>query len=221
MKLIRRILYTLLFIFIASTTLLTSCMWFVPSVKKLTQRAKKAHAKYDAIIVPGVPFVEPHWDMVMQMRVIWAVHLYKTGQTENIIMSGAAVYSPFVEAKIMKAFAVKMGVPAEHVFTEERAEHSTENIWYSYKLAKAQGFNAIALASDPYQTRLTYSFARRHCKDLKFLPTVFDTLRTLSHEEPKINFDSLRVQNFVALPDRQSGRERFRGTLGKHIDFKE
>ena len=221
MKIIKRILYSILFVVIASTTLLTSCMWFAPSVTKLTKRAINAHAKYDAIIVPGVQFMEPHWDMVMQMRVIWAVHLYKTGRTENIIMSGAAVYSPFIEAKIMKAYAVKMGVPAEYVFTEERAEHSTENVWYSYKLAKAKGFTAIALASDPYQTKLLYSFVRQHCRDVRFLPTVFDTLKTLSHEEPKINYDSLRVQNFVALPDRESGRERFRGTLGKHIDFKE
>ena len=221
MRVIKRLLYGTLFVFIASTTLLTSCMWFAPSGTKLTKRAINAHAKYDAIIVPGVPFKEPHWDMVMQMRVIWAVHLYKTGRTVNIIMSGTAVYTPYVESKIMKAYAVKLGVPAEHIFTEELAEHSTENIWYSYKLAKEKGFNAIAVASDPYQTRLLYSFVRQHCRDVRFLPTVFDTLKTLSHEEPKINYDSLRVQNFVALPDRQSGRERFRGTLGKHINFKE
>jgi hypothetical protein len=196
-------------------------MWFVPSVKKLTSRAIKAHTTYDAIIVPGVPFKEPHWDMVMQMRVIWAVHLYKTGRTANIIMSGNSVYTPYKESQIMKAYAVKMGVPDEHVFTEELAEHSTENIWYGYKLAQAKGFKAIALASDPYQTRLLYTFARIHIRDLKFLPTVFDTLRTLSHAEPVIKHDSLKVQDFVALPDRESGSERFRGTMGKHINYKE
>jgi uncharacterized SAM-binding protein YcdF (DUF218 family) len=200
---------------------LISCLWFVPSVKKLTARSLKDNTVYDAIIVPGVPFNPPTWDMVMKMRVIWGVHLYKRGHTKNIIMSGSSVYSPFIEAQIMRLYAIKMGVPADHVFTEERAEHSTENIWYGYKLAKAMGFAKIAFASDPFQSRLLYSFARKHMKGLQFLPVIFDTLETLSHIEPKINYDSLRVSNFIALPDRESHWQRFRGTMGKHIHFKE
>src|SRR5665213_3128329 len=153
--------------------------------------------------------------MVMQLRIIWAVHLYKTGHTKNIIMSGSSVYSPYIESQIMKQYAIKMGVPAKNIFTEEKAEHSTENVWNSYKLAKTKGFEKIALASDPFQTRLLYSFARRHLKDLQFLPAIFDTMKTLSHAEPKINYDSLRIPNFVALPDREGHWQRFRGTMGK------
>lgn len=200
---------------------LISCLWFAPSVKKLTAKSLKDTTVYDAIVVPGVPFNPPTWDMVMKMRLIWAVHLYKRGHTKNIIMSGSSVYSPFSEAEIMKAYAVKMGVPAEHVFVEGRAEHSTENIWYGYKLAKANNFNKVAFASDPFQSRLLYNFAKKHMKDLKFLPVVFDTLETLSHDEPKINYDSVRVSNFIALPDREGRWKRFRGTMGRHINFKE
>lgn len=210
--------YSLIFLI---ATLLFSCLWFVPTIKKLNKRELKDHTKYDAIIVPGVPFVAPTWDMVMQMRVIWAVHLYKTGHTKNIVFSGSSVYSPYIESQVMRAYAIKMGVPAENIFTEERAEHSTENIWYSYKLAKANGLNTIALASDPFQTRLLYTFAKKHMKDMQFLPVIFDTLKTLSHTEPKINYDSLLVKNFKSLPDRESRWQRFRGTMGKHINFKE
>ncbi len=216
--LIRFLKYSLIFI---ASTVLISCLWFVPTVKKLSSRSLKDTTVYDAIIVPGVPFNPPTWDRVMQMRVLWATHLYKTGHTKNIIMSGSSVYSPFVEAKIMKLYAIKMGVPVNHIFIEEQAEHSTENIWYSYKLAKANGFKKVALASDPFQTRLLYSFVKEHTKDMQFLPIIFDTLKTLSHAEPKINYDSLRIPNFVALPDRQGYWQRLRGTMGKHIDFKE
>ena len=66
------------------------------------KRSLKKHPQYDAVIVPGVPFNEPSWDKPMLMRVVWAVHLYKRGITKNIIMSGSAVYTPYVEAKIMK-----------------------------------------------------------------------------------------------------------------------
>ena len=210
--------YTLIFF---TGTFLISCLWFAPSVKKLTARSLKDTTVYDAIIVPGVPFNPPTWDMVMKMRVIWATHLYKTGHTKNIIMSGSSVYSPFVEAEIMRLYAIKMGVPTEHVFVEGRAEHSTENIWYGYKLAKKNELKKIALASDPFQSRLLYNFAKKHMKDLHFLPVIFDTLETLSHTEPKINYDSLRIPNFIPLPNRESQWQRFRGTMGKHIRFKE
>jgi hypothetical protein len=180
----------------------------------------KKHAQYDAVIVPGVPFIEPEWDRVMLMRVIWAVHLYKRGITKNIIMSGASVYSPYAESKIMKQYAIALGVPEQNIFVEDKAEHTTENVWYSYKLAKLNGFTIVALASDPFQTKLVYRFCRRRVKPVSFLPSIFDTLRTLSHETPIIEYKHLKIENFVALPDRESKWERLRGTRGKHIDFK-
>lgn len=206
---------------VMAALLLSSCLLFKPSAQKLTRRALKAHPVYDAVIVPGVPFAEPNWDRVMQMRVIWAVHLFRRGLTKNIIMSGSSVYTPYVEAQIMKQYAIKMGVPEEYIYTEERAEHSTENVWYGYKMAMAHHFNSVALASDPFQTKLLLRFGKRRVKDLKYLPVLFDTLRTLPHDTPVIAYEPLRVPNFVALPNRQSKWERLKGTWGKHINFKE
>lgn len=208
-------------VIIAASLVLSSCMLFKPSEEKLTRRALAAHNSYDAVIVPGVPFKEPYWDRVMQMRVIWAVHLYKRGLTRNLIMSGSSVYTPFVEAKVMKAYAMKMGVPEDHIFIEDRAEHSTENVWYGYKIAQAHHFGNVALASDPFQTKLLLRFGKRRIKNLYYLPVLFDTLRTLSHDTPTIAYEHLRVPNFVPLPERQSKLERLKGTRGKHINFRE
>ena len=57
-------------------------------------------------------------------RVVWAVYLHRIGVTRRIIMSGSAVYSPWVEAKVMREYAVALGVPREDVLIEDRAEHS-------------------------------------------------------------------------------------------------
>ena len=181
----------------------------------------KKHAQYDAVIVPGAPFKEPQWDTPMLMRVIWAVHLYKRGIAKNIILSGSAVYTPYVEAKIMKQYVLALGVPEQNVFIEERAEHTTENIWYSYKLSKKLGFKTVALASDPFQTKLVYRFCRKRIKAVEFLPSFFDTLRTLSHATPVIEYKHLKLDTFVALPQRESTWQRLRGTQGKHINFKD
>ncbi|MGZ3932695.1 MAG: YdcF family protein [Bacteroidia bacterium] len=211
----------LLFFCPAALLVFTYCNLFNPSAQKLYRRALKKNAAYDAVIVPGVPFIEPSWDRVMQMRVIWAVHLYKRGLTKKIITSGASVYSPYVEARIMKLYAMKLGVPEKDILTEEKAEHSTENIWYGNKLALSHGYTKIALATDPFQTNLMYRFVRRRTPDVAFLPVLFDTLRTLPHDTPVINYSSLKVEKFIALPDRESKWQRFRGTRGKHIKFKE
>lgn len=200
---------------------LSSCALFYPSAKQLTKRAIHAHDSYDAIIVPGVPFNEPYWDRVMQMRVLWSVHLYKKGLTKHIIMSGSSVYTAYVEAQIMKLYAIQLGVPEDKIITEEKAEHSTENLWYGYKLALQNGFKNIALATDPFQTRMLYRFGKKRLKHINFLPVIFDTLRTLPHDTPSIAYQPLKISDFIPLPEKQSKWERIRGTRGKHINFKE
>lgn len=209
------ILYTSLLILSMS-----SCALFQPSAKQLNHRALAAHKQYDAVIVPGVPFMEPKWDATMQMRVLWAIHLYKNGKTKKIIMSGSSVYSPYVEAQIMKLYAIEFGVPAEDIIVEDKAQHSTENVWYGYKLAKSMGLNNVALSTDPFQTRMTYRFGKRRLKDLKYMPVLFDTLKTLPHHVPEINYLPHKIANFVPITETQSFGYRFRGTMGKHIDFK-
>jgi uncharacterized SAM-binding protein YcdF (DUF218 family) len=207
---------------VAACFFLNACVLFRPSVSKMTKRALKANATYDAIIVPGIPFEEPTWDRVMQLRLVWAKHLYDKGIAKNIITSGSAVYTPYVEAKIMAAYLVAMGVPEDHILIEERAEHSTENVWYGNKLARSKGFKSVAVCSDPFQSKLLYRFAKRRTKkQVYFLPAIFDTVRTLPHDTPVVNYSALKVDGFVSITKRESKWKRFMGTLGRHIDFKD
>jgi len=210
----------LIFVIVLSL-LFSNCSLFVPGSSKLYARSLKKHPQYDVVIVPGFPFNEPEWEMQSLLRIIWSVHLYKRGIVKNIIYSGAAVYTPYVEAKVMKQYAVALGVPEEHVFTEEKAEHSTENAWYGYLLAKQKGFKTIALASDPFQTRLLYRFIKKRTRGVEFLPTILDTVHTLSHVAPPIEYKHLRVENFVPITERQNKWKRWRGTQGKNINFKD
>lgn len=197
------------------------CLIFKPSAKKMTRRALKAHKQYDAIIVPGIQFVEPAWDRVLQLRLIWAKHLYDKGIARNIITSGSSVYTPYVEAKIMAEYLVAMGVPREHIFIEDKAEHSTENVWYGYKLARRHNFKSIAVCSDPFQSKLLYRFARKRTKgEVYFLPALFDTVKTLPHDTPAIAYKELKIKDFIPITERESKWKRFKGTMGRNIDYK-
>ena len=92
-KLLRIVSY--LHLFVALALLLTYCS-VRKSVVKSYDHAKKTRP-YDVIIVPGIPYEKSETSMVMKMRIQWAKHLYDSGFTHNIIFSGSAVYSPFVE----------------------------------------------------------------------------------------------------------------------------
>jgi uncharacterized SAM-binding protein YcdF (DUF218 family) len=195
-------------------------MFVGPSAKKLN-RKNLSYAPYDAIIVPGVPFDGEHWSRTMQARVHWSVYLYKKGYAKNIIYSGSAVYTKYEEAKIMALYAEQLGVPKHHIFLDPRAEHSTENVYYSYRVAKAQGFSKLALATDPFQSRSLRKFIKKFDFPIKSVPIVFDTLKILDVHEPKIDPTPAIRANFVSIVERESKMKRLRGTFGQNICWKE
>jgi uncharacterized SAM-binding protein YcdF (DUF218 family) len=208
-----------LFLFIAILLLCNSCTFFRPGPNKLFARALK-NQPYDVIIVPGCPFDGTDWTIAMKGRVIWANYLIKKGIAKNVIFSGAAVYSPYVEAKIMALYAEALGTPKQNIFIEDKAQHTTENIYNSYQIAKKKGFTKIAIASDPFQSNLMMRFSRIRFKlPIAHIPYVIDTLAKIDNVHPKINPASAHVDNFKSIVETQSKWHRLRGTLGKNIKF--
>ncbi|OFZ37927.1 MAG: hypothetical protein A3D92_21710 [Bacteroidetes bacterium RIFCSPHIGHO2_02_FULL_44_7] len=203
---------------IALLVVLASCSISQKRTVEILQEAE-AGTPYEAIIVPGVPHDGQHWQRTMLMRVRWSEYIYHKGLAENIIYSGGAVYTKYSEAKIMASYASAIGLPAAGVFLDTNAEHSTENVYYSYRIAKAQGFTKIALATDPFQGKSMRKFIKKHELPIDILPIVFDTLSTLDHSEPKIDPQQSIQANFVSLKERQGFFRRLGGTFGKEITW--
>jgi len=181
-----------------------------------TFQANVHKAPFDAIIVPGVPY-DTAWSRTMKGRVLWSYHLYTTGVAKNIIYSGGAVYTPYVESRIMAEYAKALGIPETHIFTEENAEHSTENLSYSMAIAQKHGFTNVALATDPYQNVMLRSFGRRKNLPVTHLPFITDTLEKYSHIEVVIDPTPAYRHNFVSLPDREGFFKRLMGTMGFNL----
>lgn len=205
-------------VFVIAALVLSHC--------SLSRQARKSYERaenekpFDVVIVPGIPYdtVNKNADnTVMKMRLLWAKHLYDSGFAKNIIFSGSAVYSPYAEGLIMKLVADSLGIPPENTFSELKAEHSTENVYYSWKMAKEMGFRKIAVATDPYQGGLLKSFARRHCPGVKFIPIVFGTMDIGNKKLPVIDPSSAYKKDFVSIMEREGFWRRFRGTMGKRI----
>ena len=200
--------------------ILSGCSLFRPSPDKLFKRALK-NQPYDVVIVPGAPFDGKEWNGAMKGRVIWGCYLVDKGIAKNVIFSGGAVYSPYVEAKIMALYAEALGTPKEKIIVETEAQHSTENIYNSYHLARKMGFIKIAVASDPFQSALLMGFTKRRFKlPITHIPFITDTLMKIHNVNPQINPESAFVKNFKSIIETQSKWKRFRGTRGRNIKFK-
>lgn len=210
-------LISFLSIIIFLSVSLTSC-------SKNPDNAKINNSKtitYDAIIVPGVPYNDEYWSKVLLGRIYWSNYLYKKGITKNIIYSGSAVYTPYVESEIMAMYGEALGIPKDKIYTETKAEHSVENVYYSYQLAKKLGFKKIALATDPFQSRMMKGPSKRMKVDIDFIPFSIEILDTMNIEEIPINADKAFVKNFISLEERENFFQRLKGTIGKNIRYED
>jgi uncharacterized SAM-binding protein YcdF (DUF218 family) len=214
---LKRFLWIFLYfhIFVAVALLLTHCS-FSHYAKKSFERAQK-EKPFDVVIVPGVPYEQENTTSIMTMRILWAKQLYDSGFTKNIIFSGSAVYTPYYEGIVMKIIADSLGIPADHTFFETKAEHSTENIYYSWKMAKEMGFEKIALSTDPFQARVLGGFMKKYTPGVRAIPIVYDRLDIKGKTLPLIDVAPAFAMNFVNIKKREGFWERFAGTLGKRV----
>jgi len=180
--------------------------------------AKASNNKpYDVIIVPGFPADSAGINGVLTERLSWAAYLYKNGFTKNIIFSGAAVYTPYVEAEALRLYALQLGIPSQHIFTETKAKHTTENLYYSCMMAKELGFIKIAFATQPAQASFMKPFRRKFKLKIDMLPVVTDTIRK---NVIKLNYTDIKeafVPQFVSIEKKEGIIKRFLGTRGHKV----
>lgn len=175
----------------------------------------------DVIIVPGVQYNGLNWNMVMKCRVYWSVYLYRRGLAKNIIYSGNAVYSPYHEATIMALYAEKMGIPKEHIFLETKAEHTTENLYYGYQLAKEKGFKNIAFATDPFQSNMITPYIEQFNLDVSLVPIAIPILYKVEMKDVEIESSKAYQLNFISIEERFTPEEREFHSKGGRIKGKD
>ena len=200
---------------------IVSCSFSEKNTRRMLANA--SGKSYDMIIVPGVPLQNGIWDRTMKARLYWSKYLFDKGIAKNIMYSGSSVYTPYYEGEVMALYAAAIGIPKEHIFSETKAEHSTENLYYGYYKSKKLGFNKIALVTDPFQAKQLRSFAKRRLSEkVDIIPIVFDTLRIMEPimTDPVIDFQKVFNKNFISITERQSFWKRLKGTMSWNIDKK-
>ena len=93
---------------------------------------KSKTRSFDAILVLGVSIKKS----LFRKRVEKAASLYHQGVAPKIIFSGRfwggfKKYPNAVEAKLMKKYALELGVPSKDIFTEERSLNTAGNFYFT------------------------------------------------------------------------------------------
>jgi uncharacterized SAM-binding protein YcdF (DUF218 family) len=202
-----RLLFTILFL----GTFLSTSSYFYYSIfykPKVTFESIVQSQPFDAIIVPGISVDAGKWGFIMKSRVYWSVFLFKTGVAKNIIFSGSAVYTPYTEAKIMSLYAEQLGIPKEHIFIEDKAEHTTENLYYSYQLGLKKGFKRIGFATDPFQSKKIEPYIKKFKVDVTLIPMVIPVMEKIRMHDFKIESYKAYQLNFVSINVRETKEQQ-------------
>jgi uncharacterized SAM-binding protein YcdF (DUF218 family) len=118
-------------------------------VDRFGQRERAMPA--DALVVLGarvLPGGVPSGSL--QARVEKAVELYQRGLAPRLVFSGGVGVNPPSEAQVMRALAVRLGVPAAACILEEESHSTEQNARYSAELLRSLGAQRVVVVSDPY-----------------------------------------------------------------------
>ena len=103
---------------------------------------------FDTAIVLGCPArLDGAPSLCQRCRVKTAVRAYQKGVVKNLIFSGAAAHSPAVEAEVMARLALAHGIPEAHVFREQRALTTWQNLRFSLEIMRAHGLSTALVVS--------------------------------------------------------------------------
>lgn len=206
-----------LIIFVLGSLLLPSCFFLGPTPRKLFQTAELVKP-IDIAIIPGLPLYHGKLDTLLKSRLLWSHFLFKKGIVSNVLYSGNAVYTPWVEGSSMALFANLLGIENENILIDTIAEHSTENLFYGYHLAKKMGYKTIAIATDPFQCAMLHKYAKKNFNEtIYFIPIIYDSIKPQMSMHLEIDTTLTIKKNFIPITERLDYKDRLKGTTGKSI----
>lgn len=206
-----------LIVFVLSAFLLPSCFFIGPTPRKLLQNVELIKP-IDIAIVPGLPLYHGKCDTLLKSRMLWSQYLFKKGIVSNVLYSGNAVYTPWVEGSSMALLANQLGIENKNIVIDTIAEHSTENLFYGYHLAKKMGYKTIAIATDPFQCAMLHKYARKNFNEtIYFIPIIYDSIKPRMGMELLIDTTITFRKSFIPIEERMDYKDRLKGTTGKNI----
>jgi len=122
----------------------------------------------------------PHPVQIERMKK--AAQVWKRNNFTACIITGGANSCAIPESVIMRALAVKLGIPADKIIIEEKAKNIVENALFSYELLSTTDVRKLTVLTSDYQmARAKFIFrkvfahmASLHCEASETRKPAFD-----------------------------------------------
>lgn len=146
----RRWLKLFLFLICAGVLTAGGINWFVirqakKEIESIHQLAFSQEArKADAVVVLGAKVKKDGgMSLMLKERVDVGIQAYKQGLADRIIMSGDHGTEGYDEVSTMKAYAIKQGVPSEHIFKDHAGFSTYETMYRARDVFKARSIVVV------------------------------------------------------------------------------
>ena len=128
-----------------------------PNPKKKAKRVQ-----YDCGLVCGY-FANPDGtpSEFMKSRVDKAVKLWKENKIQYLLLSGGAVRNEFVEAEVMKSYAMEQGVSEDVILLEPQAVSTYHNMLYAKEIMKENKLKNCVVITNGWHLRKANHYARK------------------------------------------------------------
>jgi uncharacterized SAM-binding protein YcdF (DUF218 family) len=133
----------------------------------------------DAAIVLGAAVWNGHPSPVFEERINHAVALYKAGRIRALILTGGIGEGDLLaESEVARDYAIKQGVPAQHIYHETVSRITYENLLEAKKIADSHDCRRILVVSDPPHMKRSVTMARDLGMDAHPSPTAGSRYRS-------------------------------------------
>lgn len=121
----------------------------------ITETEAIALNEVDCILILGAGvYSNKYPSSMLEDRLLEGIALYKFGVSDRILMSGDNGRVNYNEVKVMKDFAIKSGVPPEHVFQDHAGFSTYESIYRARDIFAAR--KIVIVTQDYHMYRALY-----------------------------------------------------------------
>jgi uncharacterized SAM-binding protein YcdF (DUF218 family) len=103
----------------------------------------------DVILILGCGFRGNSLGTESKLRVKQGVKMYKDGFAKNLIMTGGTSRKKSL-SKLMKDYAIGLGVPSRRIFIEEQSKDTVGNAIFSKQILKKNKWKNVLLVTSDY-----------------------------------------------------------------------
>ena len=116
----------------------------------------------DCVIVCGYPANDDGTiSEILKSRVEEGIALYKEGYVNTMIMSGTNAHNQYVEAIVMKDYAITQGVKEEDVLLETKAKSTYHNMLYSKDIVEKYHIKTCYVITNSWHLRKADYYSRK------------------------------------------------------------